>query len=485
MREPTIKGNASGAEGGGRRGGSSPKPDVENTSADAVDDKLRPQRLSRDDRPRAVAQRLAISLAAAQKRGEALPHILFDGPPGLGKTTFATVLHNELGVELNITSGAALDKKMDVMPFLTNASEGSILFIDEIHRLPAPSRSSSIRSWKTSGSTSCSAKGCRRAPSISHSRSSRSSAPRRGAACFPLRSESDSGCTSTSSSTTSTTWPGSSRSMPPSCTHLVDEAAWELAARSRGTPCASPTRSSAWVRDYALARADGHISLSVVRDALDMQEVDSEGLDKQDRRYLETLIRVFAGGPTGVEALAATMNVSVDTLKDEVEPYLLRASMSCRAPRGRQVTAAAYLHLGLPEPLPSPSCPFRVSAPALRVTPRIGGRACWTSSIVITLRAFSPAVGSPEQAIANRRPLGQVWRHDHDDRVQPEQVVSVQGLVEKSRGDLWRFQVDLPGGRGNAGAELLSKDDRRDVWRVPICSSSASASARYVVVAGA
>ena len=101
------------------------------------DEKLRPQRLSEIVGQRSVAERLAISLAAAKKRGEPLPHILFDGPPGLGKTTFATVLHNELGVELNITSGAALDKKMDVMPYLTNATEGSILFIDEIHRLPS------------------------------------------------------------------------------------------------------------------------------------------------------------------------------------------------------------------------------------------------------------------------------------------------------------------------------------------------------------
>jgi Holliday junction DNA helicase RuvB len=134
---------------------------------------------------------------------------------------------------------------------------------------------------------------------------------------------------------------------------IVAAAAWELAARSRGTPRIANTRLR-WVRDYALARADGEITLSVARDALDMQEVDSEGLDKQDRRYLETLIRVFRGGPTGVEALAATMNVSVDTLKDEVEPYLLRRELVVRSPRGRQVAAAAYLHLGLPVPPSEP-----------------------------------------------------------------------------------------------------------------------------------
>ncbi len=129
MREPTIRGT-------GPQGDSPPDQPEQPVLADAIDEKLRPQRLSDVIGQRAVAERLQISLAAAKKRGEPLPHILFDGPPGLGKTTFATVLHNELGVELAITSGAALDKKMDVMPFLTNASEGSILFIDEIHRLP-------------------------------------------------------------------------------------------------------------------------------------------------------------------------------------------------------------------------------------------------------------------------------------------------------------------------------------------------------------
>ncbi len=137
MREPTIRaGSGEGPPRGSRPVGSDDSSGMPRRP-DPVEEKLRPQRLAEIIGQRAVAERLAISLDAAKKRGEALPHILFDGPPGLGKTTFATVLHNELGVELNITSGAALDKKMDVMPFLTNASEGSILFIDEIHRLPS------------------------------------------------------------------------------------------------------------------------------------------------------------------------------------------------------------------------------------------------------------------------------------------------------------------------------------------------------------
>ena len=116
---------------------------------------------------------------------------------------------------------------------------------------------------------------------------------------------------------------------------IEPDAAWELAAQSRGTPRIANARLR-WVRDFSLARADGQIDLAVARAALEMQEVDAAGLDQQDRRYLDTLIRVFNGGPTGVEALAATMNVSVDTLKDEVEPYLLRREFVVRSPRGRQ-----------------------------------------------------------------------------------------------------------------------------------------------------
>ena len=136
MREPIIQGKRDSGGEGIDPARSESHPGRHPRVIDPVDEKLRPQRLDEIVGQRAVAERLAIALIAARKRSEPLPHILFDGPPGLGKTTFATVLHNELGVELNMTSGAALDKKMDVMPYLTNAAEGSILFIDEIHRLP-------------------------------------------------------------------------------------------------------------------------------------------------------------------------------------------------------------------------------------------------------------------------------------------------------------------------------------------------------------
>jgi Holliday junction DNA helicase RuvB len=327
-------------------------------SLDPVEEKLRPQQLSEIIGQRAVAQRLTISLDAARKRGEPLPHMLFDGPPGLGKTTFATVLHNELGVELSITSGAALDKKMDVMPFLTNATEGSILFIDEIHRLPSAVEEFIYPVMED----------FRVDVVLGEGMSART-------INLPLKKFTIIGATTRSGMLS-----GPLRERFAIHEHLefydpedlakiitinaaklrstiAPAAAWELAARSRGTPRIANSRLR-WARDYALARADGHITLSVARDALDMQEIDSEGLDKQDRRYLETLIRVFGGGPTGVEALAATMNVSLDTLKDEVEPFLLRREYVVRSPRGRQVTAAAHAHLGLPAPPPRPEVPL-------------------------------------------------------------------------------------------------------------------------------
>jgi Holliday junction DNA helicase RuvB len=323
-----------------------------------MDEKLRPQRLGEVVGQRAVAERLEIALTAARKRGEPLPHILFDGPPGLGKTTFATVLHNELGVELNMTSGAALDKKMDVMPYLTNASEGSILFIDEIHRLPraveefiypvmedfrvdvvlgegmsARTINLPLKKFTIIGATT---------------RSGMLSGPLRER--FHMHEHLEFYDNDDLSRIIS----GNAIKLR---TTIEPEAAWELAGRSRGTPRIANARLR-WVRDYAVARGDGLVTLALARDALDMQEIDNEGLDKQDRRYLDTLIRVFKGGPTGVEAIAATMNVALDTLRDEVEPYLLRREFIVRTPRGRVVTAASYRHLGLAEPPPPVESPI-------------------------------------------------------------------------------------------------------------------------------
>ncbi|GIW88723.1 MAG: Holliday junction ATP-dependent DNA helicase RuvB [Isosphaeraceae bacterium] len=326
-------------------------------TADHPDDKLRPQSLAEIIGQRAVAERLSVALHAARLRGEPLPHILFDGPPGLGKTTFATVLHNELGVDLAITSGAALDKKADILPFLTNAAEGSILFIDEIHRLPRTVEEFLYPVMEDFRVDIVLGEGLA-ARTIN----------------LPLKRFTIIGATTRSGMLS-----GPLRDRFHMHEHLefydVDDlariittnaaklrvtidpaAARELARRSRGTPRLANSRLR-WVRDFALARANGHISQTIAADALDMQEIDTEGLDKQDRRYLDTLIRLFKGGPTGIDALSATLQIAVDTIEEEVEPYLLRRELIVRTPRGRKATPAAYTHLGLPQPEPEPSLP--------------------------------------------------------------------------------------------------------------------------------
>lgn len=318
--------------------------------ADPIEEKLRPQRLAEIIGQKRVAERLAIALEAARKRDEPLPHILFDGPPGLGKTTFAMALHNELGVDLNITSGPALDKKMDVMPFLTNAAERSILFIDEIHRMPKTVEEFIYPVMEDFRVDVVLGEGVNaRTVNIPLKKFTIIGATTRsGMLSGPLRDrfhmhehlefyepEELARILSINAVKLRTT--------------ITEEAAWEMAHRCRGTPRLANARLR-WVRDYATARADGNITLPIARDALGMQEIDSEGLDRQDRRYLSTLISVFNGGPAGVEAIAATLHIAVDTLEEEVEPYLLRRHLIVRTPRGRRVTSKAYRHLGLPEP---------------------------------------------------------------------------------------------------------------------------------------
>jgi Holliday junction DNA helicase RuvB len=307
---------------------------------------LRPRRLSEVIGQKSVVQRLAISLNACRKLREPFSHILFDGPPGLGKTTFATVLPNELGTSIQMTSGPALTKPADLLPFLTNVEEGSFLFIDEIHRLPraveefiypamedfridivlgeginARTISMKLKRFTLVGATT---------------RSGLLSGPMRDR--FKMHEHLEFYSVDELAQIVRI----NARKLQ---TPITDEAALELARRSRGTPRIANARLW-WTRSYATSEADGTITLDVSRAALAMSEVDEVGLDKQDRRYLETLIGVFEGGPTGVEALAATMNLPGDTLSDEIEPYLLREQFIVRTPRGRVATPRAYQHLG-------------------------------------------------------------------------------------------------------------------------------------------
>src|SRR5438128_1915210 len=314
---------------------------------------LRPRFLREVIGQQAVVRRLGIVLNACRKLKEPLSHILFDGPPGLGKTTFATVLPNELGTPIQMTSGPALTNPKDLLPFLSNAEEGSILFIDEIHRMPrvveefiypamedfridivlgeginARTLSMPLKHFTLIGATT---------------RSGMLSSPMRDR--FKMHEHLEFYSIEELAEIVRI----NARKLQ---TVLAEDAGLELARRSRGTPRVANARLW-WARHFATSEADGRITLDVARAALKMAEVDGEGLDKQDRRYLETLIGVFDGGPTGVEALAATMNLATDTLSEEVEPYLLREQFIVRTPRGRQATDRAYQHLGRPRKSPA------------------------------------------------------------------------------------------------------------------------------------
>ena len=316
----------------------------------SFDDQLRPTRLKDVIGQRSVIERLEVLVDAARKRREGMQHILFDGPPGLGKTTLAMALHRELDVDLVLTSGPVLKSPKELMPYLTNLTEHAMLFIDEIHRMPrtveefiypamedyrvdivlgeglgARTLSMPLKKFTLIGATT---------------RSGLLSAPMRDR--FLVHEhldyyDDDDLChiLKINAAKLKTT--------------IDDASVLELACRSRGTPRVANAHLH-WARNYATSKADGNISLPIVQRALAMQQIDAEGLDRQDRRYLDTLLRVFDGGPAGVEAIAATMNLSVDTLSEAVEPFLLRREFIVRTPRGRRATPRAWTHLGLSPP---------------------------------------------------------------------------------------------------------------------------------------
>ena len=307
---------------------------------------LRPQRMSEMIGQRDVFNRLEISIRAAQKRKETLGHILLDGPPGLGKTTFATCIPRELGVPMQIGNGAILKAPKDIAPYLTNAEEGSVLFIDEIHRMQktveeflypamedfridmiigegigARTINLPLKRFTLIGATT---------------RTGLISAPLRDR--FQIREHLD-------FYTIDELAVIIRRSAGKLKIKIEDDAAYEIAFRSRGTPRLANNRLR-WVRDCADTKANGIITLSVAMEALEMQGVDKLGLDPQDKRFLETILRVFRGGPVGLESIAHTLNLEPDTLSDEVEPFLLRSELLIRTPKGRCLTEKGFRHLG-------------------------------------------------------------------------------------------------------------------------------------------
>ncbi len=329
-------------------GPAAPDPDKK------VDAALRPKLLAEVIGQVRVRERLQIAVTASRRLNEPLGHILFDGPPGLGKTTFATVLPNELGVNLQMTSGPALAKPGDLLPFLTNLEEGGILFIDEIHRLPrvveefiypamedfridivigegmsARTLNMALKRFTLIGATT---------------RGGMLSGPMRDR--FKMREHLD---YYTVDELAEIVRINAAKLNTP----ITAGACVELARRSRGTPRVANARLH-WARIYVAGTRPGDVILdeALAKEALDRQEVDPQGLDKNDRRYLEVLIEAFGGGPTGGDALAATLNIAGDTLTDDIEPYLLREQYIVRSPRGRLAQPKAYHLLNRRPPSP-------------------------------------------------------------------------------------------------------------------------------------
>lgn len=289
---------------------------------------------------RVVVENLGIAIEAAQKRGEPLEHVLLHGPPGLGKTTLAHVIANEMGGTLITTSGPALERQSDLMGILSNMEHGSVLFVDEIHRLPRTVEEFLYSAMEDFTVDFIIEKG-------THARTIK----------FPLQRFTLVGATTRTGMLSAPLLdrfglpyhlsfyePEELARVIRRSAHLLDTptddaGAFEIARRSRGTPRIA-NRLLKRVRDYAQVRGDGTITQPVADEALRREGVDENGLNELDRRYLQTIIRYYDGGPVGIEALAATLNEEKDTLIDVIEPYLLNKGWVTRTAGGRKIGAA-------------------------------------------------------------------------------------------------------------------------------------------------
>ncbi len=291
---------------------------------------------------------LKIYIDAAKIRGESLDHVLLYGPPGLGKTTLSNIIASEMGVNIRTTSGPAIEKQGDLAALLTNLSEGDVLFIDEIHRLPRTVEEILYPAMEDYALDIIVGKGpSARSIRIPLARFTLIGATTRaGQLTQPLRDRFGVVLklelyTPEELATIVT------RSAEILNVDIDASGAMEIASRSRGTPRIA-NRLLKRVRDFATVKADGKISEAIAKEALAAQEIDELGLDNTDRRMLDAIIKFYGGGPVGLDTLAATVGEEAITLEDVYEPYLMQIGFLARTPRGRCVTRLAYEHLGIP-----------------------------------------------------------------------------------------------------------------------------------------
>lgn len=310
------------------------------------DNPLRPRRLDDYIGQEKVKQNLSIFIEAAKQRHETLDHVLLYGPPGLGKTTLSGIIANELNVNLRITSGPAIEKPGDLAAILTNLNEGDVLFIDEIHRISRAVEEILYPAMEDFAIDIVTGKGQMAASyhlPLPHF-TLVGATTRAGQLTAPLRDRFGV-CLRLELYTPEELARIITRSASILNIEIEPDGALEIASRSRGTPRIA-NRLLKRVRDFAQVMSDGVITLETARIALERLEIDELGLDANDRRMLQAIIKFYRGGPVGLETLAAAIGEEAVTIEDVIEPYLMQIGFLNRTPRGRCITRAACLHLG-------------------------------------------------------------------------------------------------------------------------------------------